>query len=270
MTRIFVLILAVAFPLVAHPQSQKDRSIVSEDFTKTRPTSKRRKGPPRRPQRYHQASPPLASPLDKDDPSTLKMGVTLWKVQRGYKGEVAKRVAADTEFHEGDLLRISIESPRDGYLYVVDRDWFTDGGSGDTKLIFPLQGEDNRLYAGKLIDIPARQQSPFEATPKRNQTGEMLTIIVSTSPLSLPLTSDALPVSSTQLTEWETMWSGMTERFEMNNGVGLARTPVEEQAAAPTGGRQLTRADPAPQTIYLLTPRSGDGLLFNLLLSYVR
>src|SRR5262249_26275570 len=155
-------------------------------------------------------------------------------------------------------------------LYVVDRDWFTDGSSGDSNLIFPLQGEDNRMYAGKLIDIPAPQQSPFKATPKSNQVGEMLTIIVSSSPLSLPLTHDALPVSSTQLTEGEARWSGMSQRFEMNGGVGQARTTIEQAAASPTGARQLTRDDPSPQTIYFLTPRSGDGLLFNLLLSYVR
>ena len=66
------------------------------------------------------------------------------------------------------------------------------------------------------------------------------------------------------------MWSGMTERFEMNGGAGETRTIEEQQAASPTGIRQLTRDDPAPQTIYLLKPRSGDGLLFNLLLSYVK
>jgi len=59
----------------------------------------------------------------------------------------------------------------------------------------------------------------------------------------------------------------MTERFEMNGGVGETRTIEEFEA---TGTRQLTRNDPAPQTIYLLTPRSHGGLLFNLLLSYMK
>jgi hypothetical protein len=135
-------------------------------------------------------------------------------------------------------------------------------------LIFPLKGEDNRLYAGKVIDIPAPQQPPFKASPKANQAGEMLSIIVSLSPLPLPLTHTELPVSRTQLEEWERMWSGMTERFEMNDGVGQSRTAIEQEAS--TEGRQLTRDDPAPQTIYLLTPKSGDNVFFNLLLSYAR
>ena len=270
MIRIFLLVLAFSLPLVAHPQQPKDRSITSDDFNKSRPSLKKRPIPPRK--TYRLASPPLAKPLDVDSPSTLKVGVTLWKVHREGYGrearEIANRVEADTKFHDGEFVRLTIESPRAGYLYVIDRDWFTDGSSGgETNLIFPHRGEDNRLEAGKLIDIPAQDHAPFKASPKANQAGEMLTIIVTSSPLSLPLSEDPLAVSTTQLAEWERKWSGMTERFEMNGGVGQTRT-IEEQEA--TGIRQLTRDDPSPQTIYFLVPRSSDGLLFNLLLSYVR
>lgn len=267
-----LLIIAVLLPVMAHPQQLKDRSITSDDFNKTRPQSKRRAG---RIRRYRQDSPPLAKPLDLESPSTLKAGVTIWKVERIGSGparrEVAKRVEADTQFREGDLLRLSIESPRPGYLYVINRDWFTDGSAGgETNLIFPQRGEDNRLEAGKLIDIPAGHDEPFKASPKPNQAGEMLTIIVTSAPLSLSLSTDPLPVSNTQLVAWEKKWSGMTERFEMSDGVGETRTIEEQEAASPTGTRQLTRNDPAPQTIYFLSPRSGDGLLFNLLISYVK
>ena len=270
MIRIFLVILAVSLSLLAHPQQPKDRSITSDDFNKSRPNLKRRPLSPRK--TYRLASPPLAKRLDVDSPSTLKVGVTLWRVHsEGYgreAREVANRVEADTKFHDGEFIRLTIESPRAGYLYVIDRDWFTDGSSGgQTNLIFPQRGEDNRLEAGKLIDIPAQAYAPFKATPKANQAGEMLTIIVTSAPLSLPLTYAPLPVSSTQLAEWEKKWSGMTERFEMNGGVGQTRTIEEQQA---TGNRQLTRDDPPPQTLYLLAPRSSDGLLFNLLLNYVR
>lgn len=269
MIRIFLFILAISLPLLAHPQQPKDRSITSDEFTRPRKNSKRSHPP--KPRRYRLASEPLAKPLDIQSPTTLKAGVTLWKVQRVGDGrstkEVAQRVEVDHQFHKGDLLRLSIESPRSGYLYVIDRDWFTDGSSGETKLIFPQRGEDNLLEAGKLIDIPAEHDPPFKANPNPGQAGEMLTIIVTSEPLSLQLTNDPLPVSTAQLAGWDRMWSGMTERFEMINGAGQTRTIEEHQA---TGIRQLTRDDPAPQTIYLLKPRSGDGLLFNLLLSYVR
>jgi hypothetical protein len=264
MIRIFLPLLAIA--LVVHPQQPRDRSITSDDFNKPRRNSK---GRARKIRTYHLASDPLAKPLDVDSPGTLKAGVTLWKVERTgdpSRKEIARRVEAGTQFREGDLIRLSIESPRAGFLYVIDRDWFTDGtAGGETNLIFPQKGEDNRLVAGKLIDIPARHDQPFKARPKANQAGEMLTIIVTLTPLSLPLSKDALPVSNPQLASWEKKWSGMTERFEMNDSVGETRTIAELEA---TGARQLTRNDPAPQTIYLLTPRSSDGLLFNLLLSY--
>ena len=108
MIRIFLLILAVSLPLVAHPQD--DRSIKSNDFTDKRPKAKRRTGPPAKSTTYHQASPPLAKPIDKSSPSTLKVGITIWKVERVREGEsfkeVPRRVEADTRFHEGDLLRL--------------------------------------------------------------------------------------------------------------------------------------------------------------------
>jgi hypothetical protein len=203
----------------------------------------------------------------------LQIGLTIWKLQPDPSRQlerIAKRVEAVNKFREGDLLRLSIESPRAGYLYVIDRDWFTDGSGGETNLIFPVRGEDNQLAAGKLIDIPAEKETPFKASPKPNQVGEMLTIIVTKVPLRLPLSNDPLPITSTQLSDWEQRWSAMTDRYEMEDGVGQTRTIQELQAAEPRGTRQLTRDDPGPQTIYRLSPKSREAFLFNVLLSYVR
>jgi hypothetical protein len=183
---------------------------------------------------------------------------------------ISNRVEADTKFHEGDRLRISIESPNAGYLYIIDRDWFTDGSGGETNLIFPVRGEDNRLRPGRLIDIPTEDETSFKATPKPNQTGEMLTIIVTISPLQLPLSTNPLPITHTQLSDWAKRWGAITDRYEMNDGAGQTRTIAEQQAAAQSGTRQLTRDDPGPQTIYRVVPKYRDGVLFNLLLSYVR
>jgi hypothetical protein len=56
----------------------------------------------------------------------------------------------------------------------------------------------------------------------------------------------------------------------MNDGVGQTRT-IEEQQAAVTGGtRQLRRDDPSPQTIFRLVRKNRDGVLFNVMLSYVQ
>lgn len=274
-SRLFPIVISmVAIQLIAlaGPQEEIPRSIISDDFVKNRPKGKA-KGHPPRGRVYRLASSPRKRRAGESDSAIWQVGVTIWKVQRERSRQlerVSKRVEADTKFHEGDLLRISIESPLEGYLYIIDRDWFTNGSGGETNLIFPVRGEDNRLKPGKLIDIPTEDDVSFKATPKPNQTGEMLTIIVTSSPLQLPLSDNPLPITNTQLSDWETRWSAITDRYEMTDGVGLTRTIEEQQAAADNGTRQLTRDDPSPQTIYRLVPKNRNGIMFNLMLSYVR
>ena len=293
------ILIAMAFqPLgLASPQQDTLRTIVSDDFTKNRPKAPRKaarkSGKVAGNEFSNRRSYRLASPSSARHATEInfsggsQLGVTLWKLRHeqaaesrprrplGYElgepsGWIAERVEADSEFHEGEYLRLSIESPRAGYLYVIDRDWLTHGNEGETNLIFPVRGDDNRLLAGRLIDVPAQNQAPFKATPKPNQLGEILTIIVTSSPLGLAISDKPLPISNTQLVAWEKMWGGVAERFELENGTGQVRTTEEQQAAAPRGIRQLTRDDPPPQTIYVLATRNGSAFLLNVKLSYTR
>lgn len=284
MLRILLFICVLLLPctvqlaVLAQSQNETPRAIVSDDFINARPQPKPRRksaGHSRKSSRaYHLAS----TPLDRFGSGTLQVGVTLWKLQRGSGFDsrraqpqwIATRVEADTRFRPGDSLRLSVESPRAGFLYVVDRDWFLDGSSGETNLIFPVRGDDNRLYAGRLIDIPAEGREPFTAKPQPNQAGEVLTIIVTSTPLPLPISTRPLRISPQQLLEWNGRWNTLAARFEMNDGAGQVRTVAEQQAASLTRMRQLTRDDPAPQTIYLVTPSGSDGFLFNVLLSYAQ
>jgi Domain of unknown function (DUF4384) len=285
----FFLIVVLSTPAFSQkhavtvpPQDQQEdeRAIIADDFLKNRP-GKQRAG--RSGTTYRRAT----TAGKRSSRTKLQVGVTIWRFEPGTTvssaGErslsgsywnkadwVPRRVEADINFREGDTLRISIESPRDGYLYVVNRDLLADGTYGETNLIFPTQGEDNRLQAGKLIDIPGPDEPPFKASPKLNQSSEVLTIIVTSVPLQLQLGATAIPISKKQLKEWETRWGGETERLEMNGGAGKVRTLEEELAASRRRSRQLTRQDPMPQTIYSLRPQNIDGLLFNLALFYDR
>jgi hypothetical protein len=271
-SRLFLIalsILAIQVIGLAALQEEIPRSIISDDFVKNR-----RKGKAKpRSLLYRLTSSTRKRQANESDSDTWQVGVTIWKLRKEPSRQLertSRRVEADTKFHEGDLLRISIESPLAGYLYIVDRDWFTNGSGGETNLIFPVRGEDNRLRPGKLIDIPTENEASFKATPKPNQAGEMLTIIVTSLPLRLPLSNDPLPITNTQLSDWEERWSAITDRYEMNDGVGQTRT-IEEQQAAVTGGtRQLRRDDPSPQTIFRLVRKNRDGVLFNVMLSYVQ
>ena len=278
LTLLFIGLLIV-IPSARASSQELTRAVIADDFTKARPKSVGKR--PKNSRTYRRASTPQTGAWVEPNRDKLQLGVTIWKLQPSTEGRysaahylkeqwVSKRVEADSEFREGDRLRISIESPRPGYLYVVDRDSYSDGSSGETNLIFPRRGENNRLAPGKLIDIPAQGKTPFRASPKPNQAGEFLILIVTSSPIPLPAYDDTLPISDSQLTEWRETWSAFAERLEMNDGAGLTRTLAEQQAAAIKGARQLTRNDPGPQTIFLLTPRSNTGFLFNLVLSYAR
>ena len=279
----FFLIGCLAVTTISQTTSPEySRAITADEFTKARPKSKRvgKRGKPKR-HSYRFASTPQTGLIDKVTQQSLQFGLTIWKLQPisqnrfgtpSYRDDqwLAKRVEADTVFRDGDLIRLSIESPRPGYLYIINSDWYADGGSGKTNLIFPRRGENNRLEPGRLIDIPAQDQPPFRASPTPTQAGESLIFIVTTTPIPLPVYQTTLPVSDLQLMNWKESWGAFSERLELNDGAGQARTLTEQRAAALKGARQLTRDDPGPQTIFLLTPRSTEGFLFNLKLSYAR
>lgn len=293
---------AVAF---ASPPQGTTRTIVSDDFTRNRQetasTDSRSKGSqgqssrltrPRPKQRtYHLASQPIRKTRPASVGSVVsQLGITIWKLRAvgdNYPGArvlvrekgkssgwVPERVEADTTFREGDHIRLSIESTRPGYLYVVNRDLFSDGTTGGAMLIYPwadMSGGNNQMRPGKLVDIPAQEDDPsyFTARPTGpDQVGEILTFIVTILPLDLPISDKPFQISNTELAKWEKMWGGESERFEMEGGAGEGWTESERQAAARKGSRQLTRDDPAPQTIYRVSAADNKAMLVNVRLRY--
>ncbi|HEX7332797.1 MAG TPA: DUF4384 domain-containing protein [Pyrinomonadaceae bacterium] len=278
------------------------RKIVSDDFIKNRQQSgtqaldnRNSKGQvkPRPPKRtYALASAPTAPQKSHESKSAVaQLGITIWRLRPKNTNDtgarmlvreknktaelVPERVEAGTTFREGDQVRLSIESAQPGYLYVIDRELLVDGSTGPAMLIYPWAGMDgdNQVGPGKLIDIPAQEDNPSYFTARRsspNHAGEVLTVIVTSSPLDLPISDKPIPVSNADLAQWEKLWGGQTERFEMEGGAGETWTPHEQQAAAHKGARQLTREDPAPQTIYRIAVKDKKALLVNVQLQYGR
>ncbi len=264
------------------------RRIVSDDFIKGRrevaPSRRKRKsrGETKRPT-YRLVS-NAAMGLGPSMGNFKQLGITIWRLvpartgESGHRGLIrengslwaAERVQSDSTLREGDYVRISVESPRSGYLYVIDRELSADGSTGEAMLIFPWAEADNKLVPGKLIDIPGQEDNPNHFTARgtrRNQIGELLTFIVTATPLDLPLSDKPLLIEQVELSRWEKLWRGVSERYEMEGGVGQAWTQEEQQAAAKKRTRQLTRDDPAPQTIYRVATNT-KGLLVNLQLRY--
>lgn len=187
------------------------------------------------------------------------------------------RIEAETVLQVKDKVRLSIESPRAGYLYVIDREMYADGTLSAPYLIFPTlrtRGGDNKVTAGMLVDIPAQDDRPnyFTMKPTRpDQTGEQLTILVTTKPLDVPpLQRKYLRLPESQVAGWERQWKTEVERFEMEGGAGQAWTTAEKAAGGANGTRLLDQEDPAPQTIYRVAAKSGAPIIITVPLSYTQ
>lgn len=290
--RLTFIVLALTTGLTAS-QTQtppSSREIVAEDFTKNRPKGSSQSKGGRTKKIYRLASGTTGARSKGTASSLQQLGITLWRLRPGNPGEtgarmavieegkpsewIPERIEADATINFGDRVRITFESPRAGFLYIVDRDVFADGTLGDAVLIFPTlgtRGGDNQVRPGKLIDIPAADDSQgyFIAKPIRNdQVGELLSIIVTSAPLSLPIPAQPLKLASSEILGWETAWGAPAERFEMVGGAGQVWTENERLASARSGTRQLTQEGPAPQTIYRFSPKRSDGVLVSLRLNY--
>lgn len=210
------------------------------------------------------------------------IGITIWRLREARASDtnntprllvqekrlVAERVEADTTFRETDRVRLSIEVPRtlDHYLYVIDREVYTDGTMSDPYLIFPTMGTrngNNVVTAGKIIDIPAPEDDIplFNFTSfKRDRVSERLTIIVSPQPLAVALNDGPLQLSQSQVAQWEEQWgSRALERREARGGPSRGWTKAEKEAGE--GKRLLTQRDPLPQSIYHVIPKQRGYLL---------
>jgi hypothetical protein len=293
--------------LAVQPQGTS-RTIVSDDFTKHRKgtasveprtkasgaqSSNNTPSRPRASRKYRLASSTASKtkPISRTT-AVSQLGITIWRLrpvkandtgarvlvrEKGKASDwVPERAEADATFREGDHVRLSIEAPGAGYLYVIDRDLFADGTTGGAMLIYPwanMLGGDNEMRPGKLVDIPAQEDDPSYFTARLSspdQVGEILTLIVTSAPLDLPISDKPFQISNIQVAKWEQMWAGQNERFEMEGGAGEAWTKQEQQAAARKGTRQLTRDDPAPQTIYRISAGDNKAVLVNVRLRYAK
>jgi hypothetical protein len=295
--------LSLFYPIrAANSPQDAERKIVSDDFTKNRKkattesaaktstetasTSTRSKI--KEPRIYRPAASSTARPKHVSSAKAIaQLGVTIWRLrpattrdtgarmlvrEKGASSDwIPERVEAGTSFQEGDHIRVSVESRTDGYLYIINRDLLANDVMGDAMLIFPWAGVDNEMRPGKLIDIPAQDDDPNHFTARltsQNQIGELLTIILTKSPLALPIPTKPIRVSAVDLAEWEKRWGGQSEQFELEGGAGQPWTEQEQQAAAKKGSRQLTRDDPAPQTIYRIPVKDKTAFLVNVRLNY--
>jgi len=279
-------VLVSSAPVGAQEDS---RRLWDSAFLSKREPSKSKPRPKKAPE-YRVATPApttagTATAADTAAPGEF-VGVTVWRLRRSKASDsgdsrllvqetenqrtesvewTPQRVEAETPFSAGERVRLSIESPRAGYLYVVDRELYADGTSSDPYLIFPTQrmrDGDNSVRAGKVIELP--DKSAFKLTPMRaDYQGERLTILVTTEPLPhVTVPPDAERLDPALVTQWETQWAAAAERLELVGGAGQPYTGTERDAAAQ--GRLLTQADELPQTLYRVLSAPGSPVVISV------
>ena len=264
-------------------QAEEDdpRRIWAEAYTK----KVEQKAPVKRAKKreYKTATPQIVA--DAVVPETV-VGITIWRFRTAYEGEegvmienermIAERVDAGTPLAAGDKIRISIEAARDGYLYVIDREQYSDGTTGDPYLIFPtsrLAGGENKTTVGRVFSIPAKSDQPpyFTLTPGRtDQTGELISVLVTPEPMqNLAIAKQEVQISNLQVSDWEKKWGNTVGRLEMEGGAGQMITQMEHEAGI--GARLLKHTDPPPQSIYYNPSASAaDPVFININLQIAR
>jgi hypothetical protein len=285
---IFLLVAIVClFSLAQAPQAQDTRGILPEEFVKARKAKARTANPATKRTLYRKAGDSASA---TQTGTFAQLGLTIWRLRPAKTTDTGariivhhdaetvewtpERITAHTPLNLGERLRFSFEAPRAGYLYVIDREQYADGSTGEPSLIFPTtrtRGGDNRVEPGKLIEIPGQDDRPNYFTLRQSRTdqaGELLTVIVSTQPLpGLEIGAQALQLSASQVRQWEQQWGARTETFEMAGGAGKTWTKAEQEAGA-NGTRQLTQEEPGPQTIYRVAVKPDAPLLVQVGLRY--
>ncbi len=293
LTIIISIAVLLAAGVVVSAQEQT-RSITSDDFVAKRPAGAKSSAPSKKRKsvykfarkdagvkRKRKGSP---KPPPKGEPVYSDIGVTIWKLHSGSANAavtfpvkvegnvefwVAERVNSDTEFREGDKIRLAVEPSTSGYLYVVDTEVLSDGSYGDPYLIFPAGNESNRVSPGMLVDIPdQKEELPYFNIVARDPRyrGELLTVII--SPVQLPIAADSKG-KVTNTDELADLELGVEvsifdrtdnddkvyTKVEANSACGAkTRALVREESndSKPCGSatRALTREEPTPQAVY--------------------
>jgi hypothetical protein len=212
----------------------------------------------------------LRPPRPADDPGARLLVIEEESPTGAGSETVPERIDLDTPLAEGDRVRLTVEVPRTGYLYVIDRELYSDGASSPPYLIYPnykTRPGDNAVAAGRLIEIPDQRDSPNHFRIRRgkpNQTAEVLTMLVTNEPLSdLVIGKEPLKLSEDRFRDWENKYGVQAERFELAGGEGVAYSRREKEAGA-DGASRLTRDDPMPQTLYRVPAAQGQPILISV------
>jgi hypothetical protein len=193
----------------------------------------------------------------------------------GTRDWTPERVDFTHSFGQGEHLRISMESARQGYLYVINRDVFADGSRSAPTLIFPtkrIKGGNNLVQPGVPIEIPDFNDNPptfFVEDLLPNQTGIELLMIVTTRPLAgIAIPEDQVKLPEAQVAQWERDWGLQVQLTEDRSLIGRVYT-LSERNAASDPAKPLGGNDAVPLALYDRPGSANEPMLAKGLIKVV-
>lgn len=297
---VMLLMFGLIFAGHAFAQEEKEKSIKSEELMKNRPAAKRSFSNPSRKTVLYRFVRKSVGKKKRVNPKPKRvkwedalLGLTVWKV-RPAEGEgsvsesdetedTLERIEAEMPLKDGERIRLSVESlSHKGYLYVIDRELYSDGTYSSPKLIYPTLLTPNRnslIRPGDLIFIPqgARHFRVKSRQAEKTQVAEVLTLIVSPTPLIklADLQMKAIDIPLDQFAEWVDKWEpDETTLLEEIDGAGKTITLVEKSVGQESAkdlteqSSRLSPDDPTPQTVFRSRIKSGNPFLVNVSIKY--
>ena len=274
-----ILLFPALFP-VAQESQPGSRSIlrVYSEFEANRPE---KKIPAKRPSLPR--PPKITSPQVPNS-----VGITLWrildsgsrKIERAdttSNGQLlkAERLSALSRLKPGEKVRLTIEVPREGYLYIVSREEYADGTLGDPYLVFPskqILGGDNHVAPGQLTGIPAITDDPPYFNLERSgpaQVAELISFLILPEPIpNLVVTRDPIELDQKLFTGWQ-RWEAPVQKLELPATGNQLYTQAEQAAESKVVSRRLRHGDPLPQNL-LLTDSKSESVMVTISLKFIK
>jgi hypothetical protein len=282
---IALLVLASPAQLAARRAAAQTRDIRDDAFLLSRPVGKK-KAPGRG---RLKVIPVGRQPAAGAAADQAEIGITVWRYRRAVLSDppdvreimqegdesasewTPVRVGSGLALEIGQRFRLAIESPRRGYLYVVDRSRYADGPPGASRLIFPttqIRGGDNEVFAGRLVDLPSHSDAkPYFVLRARREglVAEEVLVVITKDPLPFEPGAEPLVVSDEQIARWEREWGAAAWCGEVVGWQEAAYTQAERRAGE-AAAAVLSQDDPPPALIFRVPSRPNTPLFLRLVI----
>jgi hypothetical protein len=181
---------------------------------------------------------------------------------------IPKRTLSDNNFANGDIFRFSLDLPVDGYVYIFNREKYSDGTLGAPYLIFPRIKDKNisdKTIPGKLLFIPNLVDyfEIEETSENKEKVAEVYYVLVSPNPvpdIALLKTNEPELVDLATFSKYE-KFNAPLLKFECKNQENTPITQIEKLASI-GNSEVLGETDPLPQTVYHILKPTGEPIFF--------